>query len=52
MTQSFEALGLQPSLLQAIVKSDYTEPTPIQAQAIPLLLQGKDILGQAQTGTG
>lgn len=52
MTQSFEELGLQPNLLQAIVKSDYTEPTPIQVQAIPLLLQGQDVLGQAQTGTG
>jgi ATP-dependent RNA helicase DeaD len=52
MTQSFEELGLQPNLLQAIVKSEYTDPTPIQAQAIPLLLQGHDVLGQAQTGTG
>lgn len=52
MTQTFEALGLQPGLLQALVKSGYTEPTPIQVQAIPLLLEGKDILGQAQTGTG
>ncbi|MBI9045553.1 MAG: DEAD/DEAH box helicase [Anaerolineaceae bacterium] len=49
---TFEELGLEPQILEAVEKSGYTEPTPIQAQAIPLLNEGKDILGQAQTGTG
>ncbi|MFA7267942.1 MAG: DEAD/DEAH box helicase [Sterolibacterium sp.] len=48
----FEDLGLLPELLQAVADTGYTEPTPIQAQAIPVVLQGKDILGGAQTGTG
>jgi ATP-dependent RNA helicase RhlE len=48
----FEDLGLMPELLQAVADTGYTEPTPIQAQAIPVILQGKDILGGAQTGTG
>ncbi len=41
-----------PELLQAVADTGYTEPTPIQAQAIPVILTGKDILGGAQTGTG
>lgn len=48
----FEDLGLLPELLQAVAATGYTEPTPIQVQAIPVILQGKDILGGAQTGTG
>lgn len=48
----FELLGLSPALLKAVDDSGYTEPTPIQAQAIPALLQGRDLLGIAQTGTG
>ncbi len=48
----FEDLGLMPELLQAVADNGYTTPTPIQAQAIPIILQGKDILGGAQTGTG
>ena len=49
---SFEALGLGPEVLQAVTDAGYAEPTPIQAQAIPLVLMGRDVLGCAQTGTG
>lgn len=49
---SFNDLGLAPELLKAITDSGYTQPTPIQTQAIPLVLAGKDIMGGAQTGTG
>jgi superfamily II DNA/RNA helicase len=48
----FELLGLSDELLKAVADSGYTEPTPIQRQAIPAVLQGRDILGIAQTGTG
>jgi len=48
----FSDLGLNPLLLKAIAETGYETPTPIQAQAIPLLLQDKDLLGIAQTGTG
>jgi ATP-dependent RNA helicase RhlE len=48
----FRALGLHPSLVQATRDLRYAEPTPIQAQAIPPALQGRDALGTAQTGTG
>ncbi len=48
----FEQLGLTAPLLKALQKEGYTMPTPIQEQAIPHVLQGKDILGLAQTGTG
>ena len=49
---SFENLGLSQPVLQALVLKEYTQSTPIQEQAIPLLLQGRDLLGIAQTGTG
>ena len=49
---SFEKLGLSKPLLKAIQEQGYTKPTPIQAQAIPAILQRKDILAGAQTGTG
>ncbi|MGC6328913.1 DEAD/DEAH box helicase [Rhizorhabdus sp. FW153] len=49
---SFADLGLSDELLRAIVESGYTEPTPIQAQAIPPVLMMKDLIGIAQTGTG
>jgi ATP-dependent RNA helicase DeaD len=49
---NFNELGLRQELLRAIVESGYEKPTPIQIQAIPTLLEGKDVLGQAQTGTG
>ena len=49
---SFEPLGLRVELLQAVQSLGYSEPTPIQAQAIPVILEGRDILARAQTGTG
>ena len=49
---TFEQLGLSPEILRAIEDQGYTDPTPIQAQAIPSILDGKDIMGGAQTGTG
>jgi ATP-dependent RNA helicase RhlE len=49
---SFENLGLSQPVLQALVLKEYTQSTPIQEQAIPILLQGRDLLGIAQTGTG
>jgi len=49
---SFEELGLSGPVLRAIARTGYTEPTPIQAQAIPVALQGSDIVGASQTGTG
>jgi superfamily II DNA/RNA helicase len=49
---TFEELGLSPKLLSAITDAGYTTPTPIQAGAIPFALQGRDVLGIAQTGTG
>jgi ATP-dependent RNA helicase DeaD len=49
---TFESLGLSPELNRALADMAFTEPSPIQAQAIPLLLEQKDVIGQAQTGTG
>ncbi|GAB2584160.1 DEAD/DEAH box helicase [Dyella jejuensis] len=49
---SFESLGLAPALLRALAEQGYTEPTPIQAGAIPVVLEGHDLLAAAQTGTG
>ena len=49
---SFESLGLSPKVLAAVAASGYTEPTPIQAQAIPHALARRDVIGIAQTGTG
>ena len=49
---SFDELGLRPEILRAVAESGYTTPTPIQAQAIPEILAGRDIMGGAQTGTG
>ncbi|WIO73723.1 DEAD/DEAH box helicase [Porticoccaceae bacterium LTM1] len=49
---SFDQLGLRAELLAAIAAQGYSTPTPIQAQAIPLVLQGRDVLAGAQTGTG
>ena len=49
---AFAALGLPSSLLQALDQTGYEQPTPIQAQCIPALMEGRDLLGQAQTGTG
>lgn len=49
---TFEDLKLIPSILKALKYQNYTTPTAIQAQSIPLILQGEDVLGSAQTGTG
>ena len=49
---SFQSLGLSQPLLQALASKNYDTPTPIQKQAIPSVLQGRDLLGIAQTGTG
>ena len=49
---SFEKMALSKPLLKALVDVGYETPSPIQAQTIPLLLEGRDVLGQAQTGTG
>ena len=51
-TASFSDLGLSDGLLQTLEELGYAEPTPIQAQAIPELLNGHDVIGQAQTGSG
>ena len=48
----FKALGLHPSLVQATREMRYVEPTPIQAEAIPAILTGRDLIATAQTGTG
>src|ERR1700749_3549091 len=49
---SFESLGLSAPVLQAVAEKGYTQPTPIQEKAIPIVLMGRDVLGCAQTGTG
>src|SRR5271154_6997672 len=49
---SFSDLGLSSEVLRAVEDAGYTEPTPIQEQAIPEVLKGRDVLGCAQTGTG
>ncbi len=51
-TPTFQDLQLSPEVLKAIEKTGYETPSPIQAQIIPFILQGRDVLGQAQTGTG
>ncbi len=48
----FDSLGLAETVLQAVRESGYENPTPIQAQAIPLVLEGRDVIGASQTGTG
>ncbi|MBI4784359.1 MAG: DEAD/DEAH box helicase [Oscillatoriophycideae cyanobacterium NC_groundwater_1537_Pr4_S-0.65um_50_18] len=52
MTLSFNSLGLSEAVVRHLEKTGFTEPTAIQAQAIPHLLAGRDVVGQAQTGTG
>ena len=49
---TFKEMGLPEALLHTLQHMQFNEPTPIQAEAIPLALQGQDILGSAQTGTG
>ena len=48
----FDTLGLSEAVLEAVTESGYENPTPIQAQAIPLILGGRDVIGASQTGTG
>lgn len=52
MNPSFSELGLSQERVQQLEKLGFTEPTHIQAQAIPHLLNGRDVVGQSQTGTG
>jgi ATP-dependent RNA helicase RhlE len=52
LSSTFESLGLTPALVRAVADEGYTEATPIQEKAIPLILAGRDVLGAAQTGTG
>jgi ATP-dependent RNA helicase RhlE len=49
---TFESLGLSADLLQTVADEGYTDPTPVQAAAIPIVLEGRDVLAAAQTGTG
>ena len=51
LTTTFASLNLAPQLLRALVEKGYTHPSPIQAKAIPPLLEGRDYIGCAQTGT-
>lgn len=52
VSPGFDAFGLDDAILTALEKIGYSTPSPIQAQTIPLLLEGRDVVGQAQTGTG
>lgn len=52
MYETFDELGIQPEILQAVKDMGFEEPTPIQKVSIPVALSGKDLIGQAQTGTG
>ena len=49
---TFDTLGLSADLLRTVAEEGYETPTPVQAQAIPLVLEGRDVLAAAQTGTG
>jgi ATP-dependent RNA helicase RhlE len=49
---SFDSLGLAPALLRAVAEQGYSQPTPIQARVIPVVLEGRDVMAGAQTGTG
>ena len=48
----FAKLGLSPKVVEGVIAAGYTEPTPIQLRAIPMILEGRDLIGSAQTGTG
>ena len=50
--ENFKSIKIEDSLKNSLLKMNFTKPTPIQGMAIPLALEGKDILGTAQTGTG
>src|SRR5271154_3809970 len=49
---SFNTFGLSPQIMEGVAAMGYVDPTPIQLRAIPLILEGKDVIGSAQTGTG
>ena len=49
---SFQDLGVQEAVVHGVQSLGFTEPTPIQERCIPLILQGRDVVGSAQTGTG
>ncbi|MCL6408921.1 DEAD/DEAH box helicase, partial [Dickeya dadantii] len=49
---SFDSLGLSADILRAIEEQGYRDPTPVQRQAIPVVLEGRDLMASAQTGTG
>ncbi|HTH73305.1 MAG TPA: DEAD/DEAH box helicase [Trinickia sp.] len=51
-TATFDQFGLAPDILRAVAEQGYSTPTPIQAEAIPVVLSGRDVMGAAQTGTG
>ena len=52
ITTQFSDLGISSEILRAVEEMGYTTPSPIQSQAIPFVLEGRDLIGQAQTGTG
>ena len=52
MSITFRDFPLSEAIQRAIAEVGYTEPTPIQAQSIPLILEGKDVIGRSHTGTG
>jgi ATP-dependent RNA helicase RhlE len=52
LDMSFQQLGLSENILRGVQAAGYSEPTPIQLRAIPIILSGKDVVGSAQTGTG
>jgi ATP-dependent RNA helicase RhlE len=52
LSLSFANLGLSPAIVRALQEEGYTTPTPIQAQGVPAILEGRDVLAAAQTGTG
>jgi superfamily II DNA/RNA helicase len=52
ITATFDQFGLAPEILRAVSEQGYSTPTPIQAEAIPVVLSGRDVMGAAQTGTG
>ena len=52
MSTSFEELQIRPELLKALAQAEYTSMTPIQAESLPMMLAGHDVVGQAQTGSG
>ncbi|HPT73777.1 MAG TPA: anti-sigma factor, partial [Methanomassiliicoccaceae archaeon] len=52
MSQDFSSLGIEEPILRAIERMGFEEPTPVQVETIPLLLKGRDVIAQAQTGTG